>query len=60
MSGRQQEQPTHRVMWWTRAFGRPLQAEIGGVETDTPDEFHDLLEMADKRLNNTRSPPQDS
>lgn len=60
MTGRQQEQLTHRVMWWTRSFGRPLQAEIGGVDNETPDEFHDLLELADKRLKDTGSSLQDN
>lgn len=54
MSGRQQEQPTHRVMWWTRSFGRPLQARIGGIDSEIPEEFEVLLERADKRVSQTR------
>ncbi len=60
MSGRQQEQTPHRVMWWTRAFGRPLQAEIGGVDNETPEEFNDLLEQADQRLSQPRCTKRDS
>ena len=60
MSGRQQEQTPHRVMWWTRAFGRPLQAEIGGVDNETPQEFEDLLEQADRRISQSSRSLRDS
>lgn len=43
-------------MWWTRTFGRPLQAEIGGVDTETPEEFEALLEQADQRISKSRDP----
>lgn len=37
-----------RVMWWTRKFGEPLR-ETFTVDTDTSDEFFDLLAQAESR-----------
>lgn len=51
MSPQLPEQSTRRVLWWARTFGRPLQAEFTANETDTPDDFNDLLALADERLN---------
>lgn len=50
MSTQPPEQSTRRVLWWARNFGRPLQAEFTPSESDTPEDFTDLLEMADQRL----------
>lgn len=45
---------TRRTLWWARSFGRPLQNEFAVNQDDTsteiPEEFSQLLEMADKRL----------
>lgn len=42
---------TRRVLWWARSFGRPLQNEFVENSGETPGEFNQLLEMADKRIN---------
>lgn len=42
---------TRRVLWWARSFGRPLQNEFVKNSGETPDEFNQLLEIADKRIN---------
>lgn len=36
-------------MWWTRKFGEPLR-ETFAVDSDTSDQFFDLLAQADNRL----------
>jgi len=52
------EQSTRRVLWWARSFGRPLQSEFAPSPSETqdnvPDEFNELLEMADKRIGSAR------
>ena len=56
MSTQPTEQSTRRVLWWARNFGRPLQAEFATSESKTPDDFNDLLEMADQRLREQHAP----
>ena len=56
MSNQPPEQSTRRVLWWARNFGRPLQAEFSTSESDTPEDFNDLLEMADQRLRDQHAP----
>ncbi|MDP3492208.1 MAG: hypothetical protein Q8R82_03775 [Hyphomonadaceae bacterium] len=55
MSNQPPEQSTYRVLWWARNFGRPLQAEFTTSESDMPDDFNQLLEMADRRMLDNRS-----
>lgn len=57
MSNPMPEQSTRRVLWWARNFGHPLQDEFAINDNETPDDFTQLLEMADKRLNPQREPP---
>lgn len=51
------EQSTRRVLWWARNFGRPLQATFTTDDTETPDDFNDLLARADERLKDQCSSP---
>ncbi len=55
MSNQLPEQSTRRTLWWARNFGRPLQAAFVTDETETPNDFNDLLAMADERLNSQGS-----
>ena len=59
MSTQPPEQSTRRVLWWARNFGGPLQREFNASESDTPDDFNHLLEMADQRLRE-QGPPSDN
>ncbi len=40
-----------RVLSWARSFSRPMQNEFAPAQSETPEDFSELLEMADKRLN---------
>jgi len=54
MSTSSPDQSTRSVLWWARNFGRPLQAEFVAGESDTPEDFNQLLEMADQRIQESR------
>jgi hypothetical protein len=56
MSPNMPEKPMRHVMLFARKFRAPLQAEFSSTESDLPDEFSSLLEMADQRIN--QSNPQ--
>ena len=60
MSTQPPDQSTRRILWWARNFGQPLRAEFTASEADTPDDFNQLLEMADRRLSNQRTPSSDA
>ncbi|MEQ1607558.1 MAG: hypothetical protein ABL956_01075 [Hyphomonadaceae bacterium] len=40
-----------QVIRFTRRLRAPLQAEFSSTESNLPDEFSILLEMADRRIN---------
>ena len=45
----QPERPRHLVMWWTRRFSAPLR-EVYPAESETSDQFTELLEQAEQRI----------
>ncbi len=51
MSPNAPEKPMLQVIRFTRRLRAPLQAEFSLTESNLPDEFSSLLEMADRRIN---------
>lgn len=45
------EKSMRHVLLFARRFRAPLQAEFSSTESDLPEEFSSLLEMADQRIN---------
>jgi hypothetical protein len=54
MSDKPEKQRT-RLVWWTRKFGEPLRANFP-VDLDMSEEFIDLLDQADRRIDSDNKP----